>query len=317
MSGSTPRMPISSLGYVEIAAENIDEWETFATDILGMQVAERSNDLLRLKMDVWQHRITVRKSAKSGITALGWELKDIRDVQAVVDALSREGCEIQIEDDTAGSRGVAYLAATKDPAGNRMELFVGARTEETRKFMSPTGVQFVTGPLGVGHVTVATSRYEEMFDFYSRVLGFYVSDFLVGDLQAAFMSPNPRHHSIAIIDTHGTVDAYDHLMVEVDDLASVGRAYDKILEVGAPLTYSLGKHWNDHMTSFYVESPSGFDMEYGWNGRTIDRQSWAPVQGNGEISIWGHHATSRNLAQKRGAATWLRSVELQRDTQAK
>jgi 3,4-dihydroxy-9,10-secoandrosta-1,3,5(10)-triene-9,17-dione 4,5-dioxygenase len=258
------------------------------------------------------NRLTVRRSDNVGIIALGWELRGIADVELVAETLTKCGYDVQLADrELAEQRRVAALATVADPSGNRLEFFVGARTEEVRQFISPTGARFVTGEFGVGHVTVATSRYDEMLDFYTRILGFYVSDFLVGDsLQAAFLSPNGRHHSIALIDTHGAVDAYDHFMVEVDELAMVGRAYDRCLELGAPLTYTLGKHWNDHMTSFYVQSPSGFDIEYGWNGRVVDRAKWSAVQGNGEISIWGHHPTSAELAQKRGLSSWVEGLAL-------
>lgn len=312
MSAKATDRPVSSLGYLEVESTDLDAWESFATEVLGLQVAERSNSLLRLKMDVWLHRITVRKSSRDGIAALGWQLRSIEDFDTIVQILTKEGYQVDVGDRAAAeSRSVARLASVDDPSGNRLEFFVGARTEEVRKFMSPTGASFVTGLHGMGHVTVVTSRYDEMFEFYSRVLGFYVSDFLVGDvLQAAFLSPNGRHHSIALIDSHGTVDTYDHFMLEVSELASVGRAYDKVFERRDPLSYTLGKHWNDHMTSFYVQSPSGFDVEYGWEGRTVDRETWSTVQGNGEISIWGHHATAEDLAHRRGLPTWFENLHL-------
>ena len=33
---------------------------------------------------------------------------------------------------------------------------------------------------------------------------------------------------------------------------------------------TLGRHTNDHVTSFYSRSPSGFMVEYGWGGRCVD-----------------------------------------------
>jgi 3,4-dihydroxy-9,10-secoandrosta-1,3,5(10)-triene-9,17-dione 4,5-dioxygenase len=310
--GQAEILPISGLGYAEIASPDLASWKRFATDLLGMQVSERGDDVLRLKMEVWVNRLIIRRADRDGIVALGWELRGISDVDHVADVLTKRGYDVQIADrEIAEARRVAALATVLDPSGNRLEFFVGARTEEVRQFTSPTGAQFVTGEYGVGHVTIATSRYDEMLDFYTRILGFFVSDFLVGDtLQAAFLGPNGRHHSIALVDTHGTADVYDHLMVEVNELAMVGRAYDRCLELGAPLTYTLGKHWNDHMTSFYVQSPSGFDIEYGWNGRVVDRAAWSAVQGNGEISIWGHHATSADLAKKRGLSSWIGGFSL-------
>ncbi len=35
------------------------------------------------------------------------------------------------------------------------------------------------------------------------------------------------------------------------------------------VAYTLGRHTNDHMTS-YANTPSGFFAEYGWGGRVID-----------------------------------------------
>jgi hypothetical protein len=42
------------------------------------------------------------------------------------------------------------------------------------------------------------------------------------------------------------------------------------------------------MTSFYAHSPSNFMMEYGWGGREIDPQTWAPFDGSYGPSLWGH-----------------------------
>ena len=50
---------------------------------------------------------------------------------------------------------------------------------------------------------------------------------------------------------------------------------------------TLGKHTNDRMVSFYVRSPSGFDIELGCGGIRVDEASWT----TGEItapSFWGH-----------------------------
>jgi hypothetical protein len=38
----------------------------------------------------------------------------------------------------------------------------------------------------------------------------------------------------------------------------------------------LGRHTNDHMTSFYVNTASGFFIEYGWGGRMIDPEARQP-----------------------------------------
>jgi 3,4-dihydroxy-9,10-secoandrosta-1,3,5(10)-triene-9,17-dione 4,5-dioxygenase len=81
-----------------------------------------------------------------------------------------------------------------------------------------------------------------------------------------------------------------HILIEVADLDSVGRAMDRCLDGAAPMSVTLGRHWNDEMVSFYVRTPSGFDVEYGYGGRRIDAAEWSrrAQGGSGAVSLWGH-----------------------------
>lgn len=45
------------------------------------------------------------------------------------------------------------------------------------------------------------------------------------------------------------------------------------------------------MTSFYSNTPSGFLVETGWGGRTIDPETWAPYEMTDGPSLWGHERT--------------------------
>jgi hypothetical protein len=73
-----------------------------------------------------------------------------------------------------------------------------------------------------------------------------------------------------------------------------------VQDAGLQLVMTLGRHWNDHMTSFYVESPSGFAVEYGWGGLQIDRATWSTVRGTGEISFWGHRPVTAEMRELTG-----------------
>jgi hypothetical protein len=56
---------------------------------------------------------------------------------------------------------------------------------------------------------------------------------------------------------------------------------------GIPLAMGLGRHPNDLMTSFYVRTPSGFEIEYGTGGRVVNDETW--VVGEYDVqSLWGH-----------------------------
>ena len=159
-------------------------------------------------------------------------------------------------------------------------------------------------------LALSTTKPQESERFYTQVLGLGITDMIVGGFQAAFLGSTPRHHSVAIFGAHGIEPPVDHIMVEVESMGMVGRAHDRCLEGAGTITYTLGQHWNDAATSFYVQTPSGFDIEFGWGGRQIDRETWTPIVGDGEISYWGHHATTAELAQKLRADTYIPGLNL-------
>ena len=41
------------------------------------------------------------------------------------------------------------------------------------------------------------------------------------------------------------------------------------------------------MTSFYMQTPGGFDLEFGCDGLVIDPATWETTA-HTEISVWGH-----------------------------
>jgi hypothetical protein len=42
-------------------------------------------------------------------------------------------------------------------------------------------------------------------------------------------------------------------------------AYQRVRELGFSMAWSIGQHTNDKELSFYCVTPSGFELEVGWN----------------------------------------------------
>jgi 3,4-dihydroxy-9,10-secoandrosta-1,3,5(10)-triene-9,17-dione 4,5-dioxygenase len=78
-----------------------------------------------------------------------------------------------------------------------------------------------------------------------------------------------------------------HLMIEVGTLDDVGRALDRCIRRKATISSTLGRHANDQMVSFYVQTPSGFDIEYGTDGLQVDDETWVTRESTA-VSLWGH-----------------------------
>jgi extradiol dioxygenase len=105
-------------------------------------------------------------------------------------------------------------------------------------------------------------------------------------LRIRFLHCNPRHHSLAFALVPGMVGMH-HLMLEVQSLDDVGTGLDLVNERQIPLAMSLGRHTNDDMTSFYVRTPSGFEIEYGFGGARVDDSDWETAEYD-QQSTWGH-----------------------------
>jgi len=76
-------------------------------------------------------------------------------------------------------------------------------------------------------------------------------------------------------------------MLEMTTLIDVGRCHDRMRKAKIPESATLGRHVNDEMTSFYMQTPSGFDLEIGCDGLVIDPATWVPTA-HEQISVWGH-----------------------------
>ena len=281
---------VTSLGYLGVTAPDVDAWRPFAEEVLGAEVVPPApgEEGIALRIDERAWRIAVAPG-EGGLAYVGWEVPGADALDRIGRDLAAAGCAVEDDAKRAAIREVAALLHTKDPAGNVLEFFYGARVPR-RPFVSGRGVRFVTGELGLGHVVLGRPDTDDLVHFYRDVLGFRVSDTVaIGPISLVFFHVNPRHHSLALAAIPGAPAGLGHFMLEVDDLDDVGRALDAVEAGAAPLTRTLGRHSNDHMVSFYVRSPSGFDVEYGWNGRAVDDATWT-VSSYDAPSVWGHRS---------------------------
>lgn len=283
-------MNVHGLGYIVIGTQHIEEWRRFGTGILGLMLSESSapDGALLFRNDDRPLRIRVEPAEQEGLVAAGWELASADDFDAAIEDLGREGVAVEIGSDAlCASRCTRRVARFRDPAGNPHEFYQGTIYDH-QPFISPVGGGgFVTGALGMGHVVLPCSDIAGGRSFFEQTLGFRLTDELrSGPVQLAFLRCNARHHSVALASLSMPTGLV-HVMLELATLDDVGYALDRAQAAGCHLSATLGKHTNDEMVSFYVRSPSGFDVEVGCGGLRIDETTWT----TGEItapSFWGH-----------------------------
>lgn len=285
---------VKSLAYAVVNATDLDAWEEFGTQILGLQVGERTPDRIRFRMDHKLYRIEVNRSDEDRVSHLGWEVKGPAELAALAGRVQQAGFEVTpLDEAELKDRCVVDAVRFTDPDGVvDLELHY-ALHDSLASFASPLGHRFVTSNGGFGHVFQLVGDPQAYEVLYREVLGFRLSDWIdMGGLRLNFTHCNPRHHSFAFGGgVPGLPSTIGHLMLEVEDVDDVGRAHDKVLAGAAPLSMGFGRHTNDKMLSFYCKSPSGFEMEFGTGGLLIDDEVWQPTWYTA-TQYWGHH---RNL----------------------
>src|SRR3954466_11561751 len=280
-------MDIQGLGYVGVRAKSLEERTSFGTRFLGMQLTDRSAKSLALRMDDRKQRVVVSEDGGEGVGFYGWEVADAATLQDLGARLEKAGVQVARGSRAlADERRVKDLIVLADPLGNRLEIFHGAETA-TDAFKPGRNISgFRTGPLGMGHAVLHVKDINDAMPFYRDVLGFRRTDYMTKPFSAYFFHANPRHHSVAFIETGR--NAVHHLTVELYNPDDLGQGYDLALGVEGRIGVTLGRHINDEVTSFYSNSPSGFMVEYGWGGRVIDTENWQTQEVTWGPSMWGH-----------------------------
>ncbi|MFZ0479592.1 MAG: VOC family protein, partial [Terriglobales bacterium] len=122
---ATP-MNLNSLGYFGIRTKNLDDWATYATRFLGMQVTDKSRGTLALRMDDRKQRVLVHTDEGEGPAFYGWEVADAAALDALAAHLEKNHVKVARGSRAlADERRVRDLIVFSDPIGNRLEVFHG------------------------------------------------------------------------------------------------------------------------------------------------------------------------------------------------
>lgn len=291
-------MGVRALGYVVIETAKPDKWDHFLTQVAGvMRAADAIDGAAQYRIDQRPFRFRIEHSKRDWFKAAGYEVADAAALEKLANQIAGAGRSIEhFSEVDRASRAVTNGFRTNDPAGNGLEFYHG-ESHTDAPFVSPIGVPgFVTGDMGMGHAVFSAPNFDEVLSFYRDVVGFHETDMpafhLMGPeappMHFAFLhADNGRHHSIAFGEGPVPPSGAVHVMLEYPNLVEVGKAHDRMKQFGYAESASIGQHFNDETVGFYVQTPSGFDLEIGCDSLVIDPANWNVTKHEG-ISIWGH-----------------------------
>ena len=280
-------MGIIALSYLGVNSNKIEDWSSFATKKLGMQKVDKTNKSLMFRMDDQKQRFCITEDDGECLSYLGWEVEKKEDLKYFAEKLEKSNIKVFLGDKSlSDQRFVEEIIYFFDPSNNRIELLYNPQKDQDPFKPGRPISGFKTGACGLGHAVLHTDNISKLVPFYRDLLEFNVSDYSFDPINLYFFHVNERHHSFALIETGRK--GFHHFMIEYNSLDDVGQGYDLIQFEENAIAYTLGRHTNDYMTSFYSVTPSGFFVENGWGGRIINPNTWKPYEMTEGPSFWGH-----------------------------
>jgi catechol 2,3-dioxygenase-like lactoylglutathione lyase family enzyme len=287
----------SRIGHATFETPDLDRAIAYYTQVNGLVLNAKENGRAYLASKVGLLTIALEQSSQERLKRLSFEVSPHMELADMAKKLSADGITCELRNDAAP--GMGKLLAFDDPTGTTIELF-------TRwSYLGSHHQVFGAGPLKLGHVARTVEDPQAMADFYARVLGFRVSDW-IGD-GFVFLRCNPDHHTVNFSrGPKGTSRSkMHHIAFELKDFAHMQNACELLALRKMPINWGPVRHGpghnvaiyhrnaDDQIVEFYIELDQMKDEELGyfdprpWHHDTPQRpKTWdrdREVTGN----LWG------------------------------
>jgi 2,3-dihydroxybiphenyl 1,2-dioxygenase len=282
------------LGYLVVEVPEPENLTPVFGDVVGLVPGEPTPSGARTwRDDERVQRLVVQQGPANDAVAVGFEAADASAFDATVARLRAMDLDVH-EPDDAKERRVERIARVESPWGSDVEIVLGLAVAPT-PFAAPlVPGGFLTEGVGFGHVVFATTAFDESATFLTDGLGFAQSDWLEMELapgielEVRFYHCNARHHTVALARAPFALpQVLHHVMFEMRERDDVGAAFDRLWATDLGIPNGLGRHDNDGMFSFYLQTPAGFQVEVGHGARVIT-DDWDDNRRYDAISAWGH-----------------------------
>jgi catechol 2,3-dioxygenase-like lactoylglutathione lyase family enzyme len=236
----------------------------YYTQANGLALVAREKERAFLATKSGRLAIVLEQGAQARCAKLAFEVAPNADLATLRCRLSEAG--VASEERSNSTPGITNILTLADPNGTAIELF----SEWTG--VNATRDVVGVGPLKLGHVAFFAPDPNRIAEFYQRLLGFRVSDWIEDFF--VFLRCNPDHHTVNFL--RGDRARVHHFAFELRDVAHIVNscdvlARDRIPLVWGPLRFGPGhnvavfhRDHDGHLAEFYAELDQMKDEKLGY-----------------------------------------------------
>jgi catechol 2,3-dioxygenase-like lactoylglutathione lyase family enzyme len=230
-------------GHVTFETPDLDRQIGYFTEIAGLVLAERENGRAYLATKLGDLVVQLQTGDTARCARLAFQVAPESDFKDIQSGLEAEGLRGQSRNDPAP--GISQMLAFEDPKGTVCEIFA-----TQTKICRPQAVTGI-GPIKLGHLAFVVPDPKPLAEFYGRVLGFRVSDWIQDWF--VFMRCGPDHHTINFV--RGKRTQMHHVAFELKDWSQVQSACDLLGSKNIPIIWGPGRHGPGHNIYTYHRNP--------------------------------------------------------------
>jgi catechol 2,3-dioxygenase-like lactoylglutathione lyase family enzyme len=234
---------VKRIGHATFETPDIGRQIDYFTEIAGLVLAERENGRAYLATKLGDLVVQLEKGDQARCSRISFQVAPETEFDDIRHGLEAEGIRSEMRNDP--SPGIPKLMVFEDPKGTIIEVFSDA--SPISKNQPVAGI----GPLKLGHLAFVVPDPKAFADFYGRVLGFRVSDWIADWF--VFMRCGPDHHTVNFV--RGKTTKMHHIAFELKDWAHIQTACDLLGAKNMPIIWGPGRHGPGHNVYTYHRNP--------------------------------------------------------------
>ena len=234
---------VKRMSHATLVTPDIERQIDYFTQVAGLAMAERENGRAYLATKVGDLAVQLEKGDHAHCAKIAMQVAPDTEFDDIRRGLEAEGVRCQPRNDAIP--GIAKMLTFEDPKGTVIEVFAGQTP--IAKNQEVAGI----GPLKLGHLAFSVPEPKSFVEFYTRVLGFRLSDWIQDWF--AFLRCGPDHHTVNFV--RGKRTQMHHIAFELKDWAQIQTACDFLGRKNIQLAWGPGRHGPGHNIYTYHRNP--------------------------------------------------------------
>lgn len=239
---------VSRIAHITLETPDMDRQLDYYQRVLGLTLLDRNADRAWLTAQVGEIAVVLERGDVAACRQLAFQVAPDTDFDATRKFLSDEGIASDICSDSRPLAG--QVLAFTDINGTRIELFTRPDFHRPDR---KTGIS----PFKLGHVAFIVDDPVASADFYSRIMGFRVSDWV--EKYFVFMRCGPDHHTVNFLKAEGR--RMHHFAFELRDSAELLRSCEILGQEKLEILWGPVRHGPGHNIATYHQTSDGLIVE--------------------------------------------------------